>query len=109
MAYSSFHRACPLGTDREKQMSTSPLTTEVVLARTKMYYEDWCWQEMPEMFGDLTPDEYAEEICDRVMARPYSRSAEFDMNPAAYEFEMLQDIPTAIDEEIERFTTALAA
>ena len=106
MAYSSFHRACPLGTDREKQMSTSPLTTEVVLARTKMYYEEWLWQDMPEMFDGLTLEEFAEEICDRVMAQPYSRSAEFDMNPAAYEFEMLQDLPSAIDEEIERYLAA---
>ena len=86
------------------------ITREVVEARTKMYYEEWLWESMPEALEDNLSD-FAEEIINRI-GNPFPTSPDFAMgngwgwnvsqDPLERELDTLEAVVNAIDQEIER-------
>jgi hypothetical protein len=87
------------------------ITREVVEARTKMYYEEWLWEPMPEVIKGYTLEQFAEEIINRV-SNPFPTNPDFyvrsgagwdlPQDPITQELDTLEGIVNAIDQEIER-------
>jgi len=78
------------------------ITREVVEARTKMYYEEWLWEPMPEVIKGYTLEQFAEEIIRRI-GDPFETLPDFLMeDPITRELDTLESVVEAIDQEIER-------
>jgi hypothetical protein len=78
------------------------ITREVVEARTKMYYEDWLWEPIPEVIKGYTLEQFAEEIIRRI-GDPFETLPDFLMeDPITRELDTLESVVEAIDQEIER-------
>jgi hypothetical protein len=78
------------------------ITREVVEARTKMYYEEWLWEPMPEVIKGYTLEQFAEEVIRRI-GDPFETMPDFLMeDPITRELDTLEAVVEAIDQEIER-------
>jgi hypothetical protein len=87
------------------------ITREVVEARTKMYYEEWLWETMPEVIKGYTLEQFAEEIINRI-GNPFPTNPDFFVRSGSgwdtpidhitRELDTLEDVVNAIDQEIER-------
>ena len=78
------------------------ITREVVEARTKMYYEEWLWEPIPEAINGYTLEQFAEEIIRRI-GEPFDTEPDFLMeDPITRELDTLESVVNAIDQEIER-------
>jgi len=78
------------------------ITREVVEARTKMYYEEWLWEPIPELIKGYTLEQFAEEVIQRI-GEPFETEPDFLMeDPITRELDTLESVVNAIDQEIER-------
>jgi hypothetical protein len=78
------------------------ITREVVEARTKMYYEEWLWEPIPELIKGYTLEQFAEEVIRRI-GEPFETMPDFLMeDPITRELDTLEAVVDAIDQEIER-------
>jgi hypothetical protein len=78
------------------------ITREVVEARTKMYYEEWLWEDVPELIKGYTLEQFAEEVIQRI-GEPFETMPDFLMeDPITRELDTLEAVVDAIDQEIER-------
>jgi hypothetical protein len=78
------------------------ITREVVEARTKMYYEEWLWEDVPSLINGYTLEQFAEEIIRRI-GEPFETEPDFLMeDPITRELDTLEAVVEAIDQEIER-------
>jgi hypothetical protein len=78
------------------------ITREVVEARTKMYYEEWLWEDVPSLINGKELSEFAEEVISR-LGNPFETMPDFLMeDPITRELDTLEEVVNAIDQEIER-------